>query len=57
MNNAFDCINLFYLNNLVTPRPSTCAQQQGACMDDCAAELQRDIATDCGANQKCCVLV
>jgi len=41
----------------VTPRPSTCAQQQGECMDDCNPSLQRDIATDCGPDQKCCVLV
>jgi len=41
----------------VTPRPSTCAQQQGECMDECSTEVQRGIATDCPAYQKCCVLV
>lgn len=42
---------------LVTPRASTCEQQQGVCMDDCNSSLRRDIATDCGPDQKCCVLI
>jgi len=41
----------------VIPRPSTCQRQGGACMDWCNPSLQRDIATDCAPDQKCCVLV